>query len=114
MTAALIFVLHRVIREKFTFRFVFIYVPPIIEYIAQRQEMESAHRRLATTLAHLDLKNGNQIDTALKANECNGKIDEHALNTLLFDHLEYRHQVFDFLKDPFFAPRYELGMAGKL
>ncbi len=76
--------------------------------------MESAHRRLATTLAHLDLNNGNQVDTALQANQCSGKIDSNALNTLLFDHLEYRHQVFDFLKDPFFAPRYELGMAGKI
>lgn len=74
--------------------------------------MESAHRRLATTLAHLEF-NGNQIDTALQANQCNGKIDSDALNNLLFDHLEYRHQVFDFLKDPFFVPRYELGMAGK-
>lgn len=76
--------------------------------------MESAHRRLATTLAHLDLSNGNQVDTTLQANQCSGKIDSHALNAILFDHLEYRHQVFDFLKDPFFVPRYELSMAGKI
>lgn len=76
--------------------------------------MESAHRRLTTTLGHLDLNYGNHADTTLNANQCNAKVETNALNTILFDHLEYRHQVFEFLKDPFFAPRYELGMAGKI
>jgi hypothetical protein len=74
--------------------------------------METAQRRLATTVAHL-VQTGNETDPTLRASQCSGEINGHALNTILFDHLEYRHQVFEFLKDPFFVPRYELGIAGK-
>lgn len=67
--------------------------------------MESAKRRIANTAAHLAGNSTNELyPSELYSND---------LNNILFDHLEYRHQVFDFLKDPFFAPRYELGIAGK-
>jgi acyl-CoA oxidase len=82
----------------------------------QQQQQQQQQRRVRTILKHIIFSSSLNYVTLITSSVCTHNKHDFLLDPKLFsdiidyDMQEYRQQLYEFLKDPIFIPRYDLSM----